>query len=349
MASVQPFRPHSVAAQALAPLNTLSAALDTIQSTLQTYTTYSSLSATTNTILTADESLSSALELLRQQQDIHARILALQAEVQSLENQIKETISRARSIRTEITSIHPSIDNDDADSDSEPPEVDYQQLLNFAARIGKHNAVAKLEAEKQGERLKNDASKARKKSEHAAQAITTENGVPPATSSQPQPQDPGEIRDKIDREAAELSARSDAFHSFGRLPFPTPDLLRMGALGLLQQARESDPGDPEGAVDREAEKLVRETEDIAPDEGMARRQREKEDKERDEKRRNAEAAARRAEQKAAAAAAAAQAPAQQQQQQRKEAQVPQWPPEEKKAKLNLDFPGDYGDDDSDDD
>lgn len=349
---------QSVAAQTLAPLTTLSTALDTIQQTLQTSTTYSALSATTDTLLIADDSLTSALELLQRQQDNLARILALQSQVLFLENQLKDTIRRARTLRKEITDIHPSIDNDDDDDgDADQPEVDYQSLLHFAARIGKHNAVAKLEAEQQGEQLKLEAIKARKKSEQlqaaaAATATTTageaqNNGVPTSTPSQQQlsqHQDPTSIADKIDREAAELSLRSHQWHSMSRLPFPAPALLRKGDLGTLQVARESDPGDPEGAADREAEKLVRMSEEgIAPDEGMARRRREREVKEREE------AWRRRVEREAAAAAAAKEVDVggssmqKPQQQEKKEEEQPK-----PTKKLNLDFPGDYGDDSDDD-
>lgn len=330
MTTTQPFPPRSVAAQTLAPLSTLSATLDSLQQTLQTSTTFSALPNTTNTLLTADDNLSSALESLHQHQANYARILALRGEVLSLESQIKDIIRRARTLRKDITDIHSGIDNDADADEAEQPEVDYQQLLNFAARIGKHNAVAKLEAEQEGERLKVEAIKARKKSEQLQAAQATSSATGNGASSSSQQQNPTDIADKIDREAAELGARSDAWHSMSRLPFPAPDMLRMGELGRLQLARESDPGDPEGAVEREAEKLVRETEDIAPDEGMAKRAREKEDKEREEKRRRAEAAARRAERPSAPGPL----------QQRKE--------DKPRQKMNLDLPGDDEDDDEED-
>lgn len=336
MTTAQSYPARSAAAQVLAPLTTLSTALDTLQQTLQSSTTFSAISSVTNTLLTADDNLSDALDLLQRHQNNHARILALRAQVGSLEEQIRDTIRRARTIRKDIIDIHPSIDTDEDDSDAEQPDVDYQQLLNFAARIGKHNAVAKIEAEQQGERLKLDAVRARKKSEQLQAAQAIENGGPSL-----QQQNPTEIADKIAREAAELSARSDAWHSMSRLPFPAPDMLRMGELGRLQLARESDPGDPEGAVDREAEKLVRETEDIAPDEGMARRAREKEEKEREDERRRAEAAAKKAERAAAPGPSLSSQPQ----------QPPPPPPPTQKGqppKMNLDFPGDYGDDSDDD-
>jgi hypothetical protein len=355
------YHAQSVAAQALAPLTTLSNALDTLQQTLQASTTYSALPSTTTTIIAADEALTSALTLLQQQQSNHARILALQSQVLALESQIKDIIRRARSIRKDITDIHPSIDADDASDDEEAdqPDVDYQQLLNFAARIGKHNAVAKLEAEQQGERLKLEAVRARKKSEqaHAAAAAAAvgeageANGVADTAQGQrqqqPPSQQPQEIADKIDREAAELLLRSEQYHTMSRLPFPAPETLRRGELGNLQVARESDPGDPEGAVDREAERLVRETEEIAPDEGMAKRAKDKEDKEREDERRRQDAAKRRAERVAAeaAAAAAAAGPSQLRPEEKRDERREEPP----RKKLNLDFPGDYGDDSDDDD
>ncbi|ETN41307.1 uncharacterized protein HMPREF1541_03242 [Cyphellophora europaea CBS 101466] len=324
--TAQTYPPQSAASRALAPLNALSGALDTLQQTLQTSTTFSALPSTANTLLAADDSLSSALALLHQHQSNYARILSLRSEALALESQIKDIVRKARSLRREITDIHPTIDTDDAEADNaEQPEVDYQQLLNFAARIGRHNAVAKLEAEKEGETLKLEAVKARKKSEQLQQAQgTTQEAAADDNST--------DATDKILREAAELSARSDAFHVYSRLPFPAPDMLRLGALGQLQKVREDEAGDPEGAVEREAERLVRETESVAPDEGMARRARDREEKDR-------EAETRRQERAAAAAG-----PSQPQQGSRAESAESK--PAREKKKLDLDFPGG---DDSDED
>jgi hypothetical protein len=359
MAASTAYPPTSAAAIVFKPLDDISSALDDLVNTLQTSTTYSALPAIADSLLSADDSLSSALTLLQQHQANHARILNLRAEADQLESDIRGIVRRARDLRNDITSIHPSIDSDD-DSDGEPPpEVDYTQLLNFAARIGKHNAVAKQEAEAESDRLKLEALAARKRSEQ----LQSTQAQPAAASEDLRPQDGGadpatlvpdesqsiQEADKIVRDAAELTARAEASQFVSRLPFPAPELLRMGLLGQLQVLRESEPGDPEGAVDREVEHLVRETEDIAPSEAAEKRERDRLDREREEKRREeAVEAARRearearkaeAEREAAGGAGAgASGP--------RPAERAQAKPKE--GKLNLDLPGQDSDDDDED-
>jgi hypothetical protein len=292
MAASTAYPPNSAAAIALTPLDDISTALDDLVNTLQTSTTYSALPTIADSLLSADDSLTSALALLRQHQANHARILNLRAEADKLEADIRGIVRRARDLRNDITAIHPSIDNDD-DSDEEPTqEVDYTQLLNFAARIGKHNAVAKQEAEAESDRLKLEALAARKKSEQLQSTITQptapsepQDGTADPTTTAPETSQPTQEADKILRDAAELTARAEASQFVSRLPFPAPEQLRLGILGQLQVLRESEPGDPEGAVDREVERLVRESEEIAPSEAAEKRDRERVERQAEEMRR----------------------------------------------------------------
>jgi hypothetical protein len=263
------FPPNSVAATVLAPLDGISSSLDALVQTLQASNTFAQLPAIAAEITTADDDLTRALELLKQHQANYARILHLRQQAGDLENNIKDTIRRARQLRAEITSIHPSIDDDEALSDNEddePPTVDYEQLLQFASRIGKHNSLAKQEAEQEGTRLKLKAQEARRKSEALQASRQQINGTSTSadnTAEQAQPDAAGEQFDLIARQAADLSNEVQRFEASSRLPFPDAALLRRGALGRLDLVREADDGDPDGAVEREVERMVRETEDVA--------------------------------------------------------------------------------------
>lgn len=271
------YHPQSAAAIALAPLDKISSSLDSLVQTLQTSTTFSRVPTIAQDIDAADDDLTTALTLLQQHQANYARILHLREEAATLETNIKDIVRRARQLRASITSIHPGIDDDDTTDElnNTQPTVDYTQLLAFAARIGKHNSLAKKEAEEEGTRLKLEAIKARKKSdqlheqqqqqEQQQQTAAQSAAIPTSDTSPPPPQPDATSFDTTTLHATQLADAAEAFQAHSRLPFPAPDLLRQGALGRLQIIRESDPGDPDGAVEREVERLVRESERVAPD------------------------------------------------------------------------------------
>ena len=329
MASVgSSLSPQSIAAVTLEPLDRISSSLDTLVQTLQTSTTFTALTGIVTDITAADNDLSNALQLLKQHQANYARILQLRDEANSLENNIKDTIRRARQLRSEITSIHPSID-DDGVSDEEGDGLataNYDQLLQFAARIGKHNSLAKQAAEQEGTRLKIDAQNARRESE-ALQATQLANGTDHHAADDATA---GALPDLITYQADELTAKAEAFEASSRLPFPAPEVLRQGALGRLEILRESDPGDPDGAVEREVERMVRATENVAAASAVT--------KPTAEQQKTAETTARPREQPSAGVSS--QRPSGSTQQ----STVPKPP----KKKVDLDFPGADSDDDDDD-
>lgn len=260
--------PPTMATQVLTPLNALEASFTTLLTSLTTTPTYSAAPAATQSLLTADTSLTSALAALYTHQQNHVRILHLRAEASRLEEQIRNTIRTCVELRKEIGNIHPSIlshsDSDD-ESDSEAEDgrdVDYHTLLSFASKIGKHNAAAAKEAEEESIRRLVEARKEKDKSAASVAAPQT-NGhtsAPVATTtantttangdgemaSQSLNLIPQHERDWLDAEAAMARARSG-------MAFPAAENLRKGALGRLQWIREQGG---EEAVDKEIGRLV---------------------------------------------------------------------------------------------
>jgi Vitamin-D-receptor interacting Mediator subunit 4 len=276
MGSLSPPEPPSMEAQVHDPLNHLESSLNQLITSLTTSPTYSAALSTTQSLLTADDSLTSALQTLHTHQKNYARILQLRADASRLEDSIKSTIRTCVDLRSEIGSIHPSIlsrSEDDSDDsgveieegrDAGKGDVDYHTLLSFASKIGKHNTAAAKEAEQESVRR---LTKARKE---GAKTTTTANAEEPktngntpaqptasspnaATNGGPASQDlipPGE-RDWLDAEAAMARARSG-------MAFPAAENLRKGMLGRLQWVREQQGG--EDAVEREVERMIAEAE-----------------------------------------------------------------------------------------
>jgi hypothetical protein len=270
------------------PLNAISTHLEALISSLAHSTTYATAPASATSLLLADDNLTTALNALKQHQQNYAHILHLREEATHLSDEIKSLIRRAVALREEAGRVHPSILDDDYDSsdeDDEQSEVDYQTLLDFAARIGKHNSLAMREAEGQWERRKIEAmKKGEERKAHStgaadiARAIANANapkaevrvgeGVAAAESQVAKEAE----TDELESQALHLEAALATRRAQQGLGFPDPALLRMGELGRLQKIREDamagarGGGDVlvgEAAVEREVERLVRETEHVA--------------------------------------------------------------------------------------
>ncbi len=265
--------PPTMATQVLTPLNALETFFTSLLTSLTTTPTYSAAPVATQSLLTADTSLTSALRVLYTHQQNHARILQLRAEASSLEEQIRNTIRTCVELRKEIGDIHPSIlshsySDDESDPEGEDQQdVDYHTLLSFASKIGKHNAAAAKEAEEESARRLVQARKEKDKSSASAAAPQT-NGhtstaIPALVTAAPASANtitanangestspslnliPQHERDWLDAEAAMARARSG-------MAFPAAENLRKGALGRLQWIREQGG---EEAVDTEIERL----------------------------------------------------------------------------------------------
>src|SRR5277367_6792122 len=103
----------------LTSLDALEASLNALLTSLTTTPTFSTAPATSDALLSADDSLTTSLTTLKQHQQNYARILHLRAEATRLEDQ------------------------------GQQQDVDYKTLLSFARRIGKHNIQAAREAEEE--------------------------------------------------------------------------------------------------------------------------------------------------------------------------------------------------------
>jgi hypothetical protein len=330
-----------------APLNAISTHLEALIFSLAHSTTYATAPASVTSLLLADDSLTTALNALKQHQQNYARILHLREATTQLSDEIKSLIRRAVSLREEAGRVHPSILDDDYDSSDEEEEtvqeVDYQTLLDFAARIGKHNSLAMREAESQWERRKIEAMKSEEERKarstgaaDIARAIANANA--PATViaegvGGTAEQATKEVEtDELELQALHLEAALATRRAQLGLGFPDPALLRMGELGRLQKIREDAMAGAKGetAVEREVERLVRETEHVAPPE-----KKEAPDTEMEQERTREEAARTTG---PSALAVPRQAPSQ--------AQRPS-APVQKRKKINLDLGGDDDEDDDD--
>ncbi|EXJ86813.1 hypothetical protein A1O3_03767 [Capronia epimyces CBS 606.96] len=256
----------------LDPLNSLETHLNSLVTSLTQTNAFTNAPQIAKDLILDDDNLTASLNLLQRHQQNYARILNLRSEVAGLQEQLRDTIKRCVALRQEIGQVHPSIlntlDSDeeeeedyDDDQDAKVAEVDYHTLLAFAARIGKHNAVAAREAE--AEAVKRKVAAKRKTS-------ATTNGVPdsagPATGNE----------NGNGNATAETEAELERIHNTIALTraqlgmaFPDANILRVGALGQLQLFQErqqhTSSGDEEvqAAVEREVERLVRASEDIA--------------------------------------------------------------------------------------
>lgn len=249
--------------QVLKPLSAFEAQLNSLVTSLTQTNTYATAPQITQNLLETDDQLTTSLNLLHRHQQNYARILNLRAEVASLQEQLKSTIRQCVALRDEAGQIHPSILSVDLDDDSAEEEedarvaeIDYQTLLTFAARIGKHNAEAAREAEAESRRVKMSArsnATAINGGQNTSGAIELENATEETNA---------EI-ERINNTIAITRAQMG-------MAFPDAAALRVGELGKLQLLRERqfqpNAGDGDAvdrALDEEIERLVRETEDVA--------------------------------------------------------------------------------------
>ncbi|KIW18491.1 hypothetical protein PV08_02779 [Exophiala spinifera] len=233
----------------LSPLNSIENHLNALVANLTQTNTFNNAPPLAKDLVTDDDNLSASLTLLRKHQQNYARLLNLRAEVEDLQTQLQDTIRRSVAFREEILQIHPAIlDDSDDEEDSEEnhvAEIDYHTLLAFAARIGKHNAAAAREAEAEAVRRKVAA-----KREAANGAVDGEENATAETEAE---------LERINNTVAQTRAQMG-------MSFPDANLLRVGALGQLQLYQERQAaagGNTQDALDREVERLVRETENIA--------------------------------------------------------------------------------------
>lgn len=232
----------------LTSLDALEASLNALLTSLTTTPTFSTAPATSDALLSADDSLTTSLTTLKQHQQNYARILHLRAEATRLEDQIKSIVRTCGELRTEIGGIHPSIldDSSEDEDQGQRQDVDYKTLLSFARRIGKHNIQAAREAEEESIRR---SQKAKVRAAAAASRPAT-NGTVMLSATE----DPSELGNIIpDNERAWLNETVIATRAAQGMAFPAAERLKLGMLGRLQYAREQGG---EESVEREIERLM---------------------------------------------------------------------------------------------
>jgi hypothetical protein len=234
----------------LDPLNSIETHLDSLITSLAQTNTFASAPQIAKDLVTDDDNLTTSLTLLQRHQQNYARILELRTEVEELQSQLKDTIRGCVSFRQEIVQVHPSIldesDDEEEDQDTNVSEIDYHTLLAFAARIGKHNAAAAREAEAEAVRRK------------VAAKNKVANGVSDGGTENATAETEAEL-ERINNTVAQTRAQMG-------MAFPDANILRIGALGQLQLLQEKQAGtgtNVQEAVDREVERLVRESEAVA--------------------------------------------------------------------------------------
>jgi Vitamin-D-receptor interacting Mediator subunit 4 len=220
----------------LGSLNNITSSLAGLTTSLTTTNTFAAAPAATESLLAADDSLSSALAALKKHQDNYAHILHLRSDALCLENQLKVIIRKCNAYTSEINAISPSMLEDSDSDDEEDPkgEVDYNTLLTLASRIATYNTAAQREADASLQRMKREAQM---------------NG-----NGEAHPEPGVEITSVTDAEIARDRAMKG-------MAFPDAEILRLGALGRLQVIREQRGED---AVDDEIERLIMESEGGGP-------------------------------------------------------------------------------------
>ncbi|KAK5464701.1 hypothetical protein LTS15_001263 [Exophiala xenobiotica] len=234
----------------LDPLGSIETHLDSLITSLAQTNTFAGAPQIAKDLVTDDDNLTSSLTLLQRHQQNYAQILELRTEVEELQSQLKDTIRGCVSFRHEIVQVHPSIldesDDEEEDQDTNVSEIDYHTLLAFAARIGKHNAAAAREAEAEAVRRK------------VAAKNNAANGVSNGGTENATAETEAEL-ERINNTVAQTRAQMG-------MAFPDANILRIGALGQLQLLQEKQAGtgmNVQVTVDREVERMVRESEDVA--------------------------------------------------------------------------------------
>ncbi|KAL4865433.1 hypothetical protein BDV12DRAFT_174706 [Aspergillus spectabilis] len=244
-------------------LSTFENNLNALITSLTTSSTASGAPTAALNLLTADDSLSSTIDTLKQHQNNYARILRLRAEAQSLEDRVNDVVRLV--VRYE-KDIRETCDDDGSESDSgdefdedydmdarDTPrpsrrrnEVDYKLLLDFARRISKYNHEAAADAA---------AGMTRGRTGQDTEMTGTNGNVITGGSPDAEPVE------AVTKEATSwLDESANMTRQVYMLPYPLEDRIRLGLMGQIQlAAAEGRPGfDP----DHEVERLIREAEGV---------------------------------------------------------------------------------------
>ncbi|EYE97171.1 uncharacterized protein EURHEDRAFT_410210 [Aspergillus ruber CBS 135680] len=254
-------------------LSSLESKLNLLITSLTTSPTAAGAPAAASAVLDADDSLTSAVETLRQHQENYAKILRLRAEAEKLEERVKGIVSDVETREKEIRTICGDAENDtdsEADDDSSDydsdedvdmsksrskiktdKEVDYKLLLDFARRISKYNHQAAADAAA--------GTPAAQKLKDKRQQLTEQDVAMTGINGATETEKGAEPVSSVTKEATSwLDESANMTREIYMLPYPAEDRIRMGLMGQVQLAAAE--GRPGFDSDNEVERLIREAE-----------------------------------------------------------------------------------------
>ncbi|PLB50003.1 hypothetical protein P170DRAFT_435256 [Aspergillus steynii IBT 23096] len=285
-------------AQFQTTLSDFESKLNALVTSLTTSPTAAGAPAAAVGLLDADDSLTSAVETLRQHQANYARILKLRAEAESLEDRVKsivrDVVNYEKEVRTTCGDDEEDSDEEvDSDSDDEDEserenevesrdgqekekrtglrhtkEVEYKLLLDFARRISKYNLQAASDAE-QG--IHGNEAQTRKKLDQDTEMGGTNTTNTTNTTGNANGTDAPAGIEPVSTVTKEATSWLDESANLTRqvymLPYPMEDRIRMGLMGQIQLAAAE--GRPGFDADGEVERLIREAEGTGAADAMA--------------------------------------------------------------------------------
>ncbi|KAL4783332.1 vitamin-D-receptor interacting mediator subunit 4-domain-containing protein [Aspergillus varians] len=244
--------------------------LNSLVTSLTTSPTGSGAPTAALNLLTADDTLTSTIDALKQHQNNYARILQLRAEAQSLEDRVKDIVRLVVRYEKEIrdtcgddeTDSDSEYDSEDSDYDmdaenksaTKPPrisqrrkEVDYKLLLDFARRISKYNHEAAA-----------DAAAGMTRKDRAIREQDTEMTGTDTNGNQSGSPDAEPVAAVTKDATSWLDESANMTRQVYMLPYPMEDRIRLGLMGQIQLAAAE--GRPDFDPDQEVERLIREAE-----------------------------------------------------------------------------------------
>lgn len=235
----------------LTPLNAIEASLDSLVRSLTTTQTYAAGPKAARDLVKADDDLQAALNRLRTHQENFAKLQKLRLEADLLNAKLKDTVLTAVRLRKELGEIHHGILEDSDEEEEQTNPVDYETLLAFATRIGKHNAIAAQEAERLVEQQYLEAKKSKEADKASSRpplngTYLTEEPTSSITTTQDTTQLPAsqaQQTQQVTEQISEFQNRRTWDRAQITMPFPNGEILRIGELGKLQIKKEQNGED----------------------------------------------------------------------------------------------------------
>jgi hypothetical protein len=257
-------------------LTTFDTSLNALITSLTTSPTASGAPTAALNLLSADDSLTTTIDTLKQHQANYARILALRDEAANLEERVKDIVRLAVRYEADVRQVcgddEDSEDEDEDEYDSEEldgdelrvgerldavratsrrKEVDYKLLLDFARRISKYNHEAAADAAAAG------ATRTRPSIAGTGAGQDTEMTGMGTNGTSPD----AEPVAAVTKDATSwLDESANMTRQAYMLPYPMEDRIRLGLMGQIQLADAE--GRPGFDAHSEVERLIREAEGV---------------------------------------------------------------------------------------